>query len=106
MIEFAFAIVFFGARISLGVYLNRWQFRKADALIESWAERSHFRIVAKEPANPLGTGPKAMRAANKQVMYRVVVQDTQGHERRALVKVGSESTGVLSENLVVVWDHE
>jgi len=104
MFEVSFAAVFFGAFVALGVYLYRWQYRQADARVIDWAERSHLRIIAKERANPLGTGPRAMRAGNKQIIYRITVIDAHGIERRGLVKVGSESSGVLTDTLGVVWD--
>lgn len=98
------ALVVFGVLIAAGIYMYRWQLRKADSLLEEWAERSQLRILAKERANPPGTGPDAMRAANKQVMYRVTLVDAEGVERRGLVKLGTESTGVLSERVEVLWD--
>lgn len=104
MIELSFAAVFFGAFVALGVYLYRWQYRRADARVTDWAERSRLRIISKERANPLGTGPQAMRAGNKQIIYRITVVDLHGIERRGVVKVGSESSGVLADTLEVVWD--
>jgi hypothetical protein len=62
-------------------------------------------VLEKTPANPFGTGPKAARASNKQVMYQVTVVDAVGNERRALIKIGSQAQGVLSNDLVVEWEH-
>jgi hypothetical protein len=94
----------FGGCIGFGIWMFRWQYSKADRLVTAWAQRSHYQILTKESANPLGTGPMARGGSNKQVMCRVTLLDSQGTRRHALVKVGSEASGVLSDNLTVTWE--
>jgi hypothetical protein len=98
------AVLLFGSLAWFGFWMFGWQYRKAEAGLQAWARRHHYQVVAKELANPIGTGPKAARASNKQVMYRVTVSDASGVQRRALLKIGSESMGVLSNELVVEWE--
>jgi hypothetical protein len=97
-------ILLFGSVIGVGGLVYRWQFRTADAQLGAWARRWRYQILEKEPANPFGTGPKAARGSNKQVMYRVTLSNEAGARRRALIKIGSTRLGVLENALVVEWD--
>lgn len=93
----------FSLVLGSGIWMYRWQYRAADAKLQHWAQRLNFRIVAKEGANPLGTGPLT-RSGNKQVMYRVTVEDANGARRRALVTIGGRIAGVLSDEVSVKWE--
>lgn len=98
-------LVLLTGAICFAVWINRWQFAKADARLAQWAQQNGFRILDKQNANPAGTGPMAARGTtNTRVMYRVLVEDSQGARRRALIKVGSESRGVLSDDFAVAWE--
>ncbi|MDB4989511.1 MAG: hypothetical protein JWN04_4689 [Myxococcaceae bacterium] len=98
------AIVVFGSVLGFGIWLMRVQYRKADARLEEWAQRSRYRVLEKESANPYNTGPKPAHASNRQVMYRVTVEDAQGVKRRALVKIGSVTIGTLADDFSVEWE--
>jgi hypothetical protein len=95
--------LFIGA-ICFAIWMIRWQFRAADTRVERWAQEQGYRLVDKQSANPAGTGPMYSRGHNTQVMYRVVVEDAQGTRRRALITIGSQSRGVLSDDFNVVWE--
>ena len=91
--------------ICFAVWINRWQFAKADERVAEWARQNGFRVLDKQNANPAGTGPMSARGTNNtQVIYRVLVEDPKGTRRRALIKVGSESQGVLSDDFSVTWE--
>jgi hypothetical protein len=93
----------FAVVIGSGILMYRWQYRTADAKLHRWAQQFHYTVVEKHGANPLGTGPLA-RSGNKQVMYRVTVEDASGARRCALVTIGGRMTGVLSDELSVEWE--
>lgn len=89
--------------VGSGIWMYRWQYRKADEKLQRWAQRLNYRIVHKQGANPLGTGPLA-RSGNKQVMYRVTIEDADGVRKRALISIGGRMTGVLSDDFNVKWE--
>lgn len=89
--------------IGSGIFMYRWQWRTADAKLQRWAAGLNYKVVEKEGANPFGTGPMA-RSGNKQVMYRVTVEDANGVRKRALVTIGGRMVGVLSDELSVQWE--
>jgi hypothetical protein len=102
------ALLFIGATLFIvvfgfGIWMYRWQYRTADAKLQRWARERHYKVVDKEGANPLGTGPLA-RSGNKQVMYRVTVEDAEGVRKRALITIGGRTMGVLSDELSVTWE--
>ncbi|MDB4975560.1 MAG: hypothetical protein JWN48_3901 [Myxococcaceae bacterium] len=103
MAQIAAFVIFFGSFIAFGVWMIRWQYKTADQRLVAWAEKLHYQVLDKEPANAMGTGPMS-RSGNKQVMYRVTVLDAAGVRRRALVKIGSVSMGVLGDDLSVQWE--
>jgi hypothetical protein len=106
MEQFIETAFLFGALLAVGFWMFRWQYRRAEAKLADWVRKSNYQLIQKEPGNPFGTGPKAARAHNKQIMYRVIVSDTNGVRRRALVKIGSEAAGVLADRLVVEWEND
>ena len=100
---FIFIAFIFIAVLAFGWWMFRWQYNKADDLLNTWAQKEGYTVVSKEDANPPGTGPKDRYAGNKQIWYRVVLKDKNGEEKKAIVKLGSESTGTLSEDVKVEW---
>jgi hypothetical protein len=97
-------VVLFVGAIGFAIWMIRWQFRTADTRVERWAEEQGYRLVDKQSANPAGTGPMYSRGRNTQVMYRVVVEDTRGARRRALITIGSKTRGVLADDFNVEWE--
>jgi hypothetical protein len=85
-------------------WIHRWQCGEADRMLENWARQNGFTVLSKEWANPWGTGPGVVYASNKQVFYRVVVQDAEGKKKTGLVKIGSRMIGVLSNDVEAEWD--
>lgn len=89
--------------IGFATWMIRWQFRTADARLERWAQENGYRVIDKQSANPAGTGPIYGRSRNTQVVYRVIVEDARSEHRRALIKIGSPSQGVLAADFSVEW---
>ena len=104
MVPIVMALVLFGGVLAFGVYMFRWQQRKAAAVVHQWADRERLHLLESQPANPTGTGPMNRNAADKRIVYRVKVEDQTGRLRWATVRVGLPGTGVLSENVNVEWD--
>jgi hypothetical protein len=92
------------AMLIAGIWMYRQQYRKADERLEAWAKQSNYKLLAKESANPFGTGPRARYATNKQVMYRVTISDVNGVRRHGVIKIGSPAFGVQDDDVFVEWD--
>jgi hypothetical protein len=97
-------VVVFGLVGAYGWWVIKWQYKKADRLLENWARQNGFTILRKERANPWRTGPGVLYAKNTQVIYRVVAQDAEGKKKTGLVKIGSPTFGVLSDEVEAEWD--
>ena len=104
MLPFILIGLLFVAVLLFGWWMFQWQYNKADSILENWAKKNNFTVIEKVEANPPGTGPKDRNASNKQVMYKIKVEDDKGEKKSALVKIGSEKTGTLSEEIEVIWD--
>ena len=85
-----------------GVWLVRWQFRCSDQMLETWAREQGYTILKKQRAN-IGDGPMGTRQASRAVKYRVALTDQAGQTRRALVTLGSRSSGILAQEIAVEW---
>lgn len=81
----------------------RWQFNRADVLLENWAKENKYQIIDKQNAN-FGDGPIRRRQETAQVKYRVVIKDRNGQRKSGLVKAGSKNLGTLSDEITVIWD--
>jgi hypothetical protein len=97
-------IVVFSLVGLFGWWMYRWQYTKADDLLDNWARSNHYQVLKKEKANPGGTGPGVRYAENTQVIYRIEVLDAAGQIKTALIKIGGETAGTLSDAIEVVWD--
>jgi hypothetical protein len=104
MLPVVMAILVLGGVLALGVFMYRWQRGRGEAMLSAWAEREHLRLLEREPANPPGTGPMDRNASNKQIVYRIKAEDRSGQIRRGTVRLGSATTGVLSDAVTVEWD--
>ncbi len=93
----------FAVFLIFAVWLVRWQFNKADRLLENWAGENEYRIVEKRNAN-FGDGPAGTRQASSQVKYRIVVVDENNQRKSGLAIVGSVNLGTLSDEVTVAWD--
>lgn len=97
-------IVVFSLVGLLGWWMYKWQYSKADTMLETWAGQNGYSLVKKEKANPGGTGPGVRYAGNTQVIYRIEVKDGEGRTKTGTAKIGSATTGTLSDEIEIVWD--
>lgn len=101
---FIFALVIlFVAFIVFAFWLVRWQFNRADRLLENWASKNEYRILEKRNAN-IGDGPTGTRQSSSQVKYRIVIVDRSNQRKSGMAIVGSKNTGTLSDEVIVNWD--
>jgi hypothetical protein len=105
MAMIAVSLLVIAGVITFGVWLFRWQYRRADSKLRDWVRRCNYELLDKRDASPLGTGPKARSASNKQVVYQVTISDENGIRRSALIKIGSPTLGMLSDDLIVEWQN-
>ena len=82
----------------------RWQYSKADRLLENWAAQNNYKLIEKQDAN-FGDGPLGRRGSKTYVKYRVKIEDENGNIKTGIVFLGSETTGVLSDEVRVEWDN-
>jgi lipopolysaccharide export LptBFGC system permease protein LptF len=104
MIPFLLIGSLFVAVALFGWWVFRWQYNRADVLLDQWAHENNYTVIDKLDANPSGTGPKDRWAKNKQIMYRVTVKDSDGNTKSGVVKLGSEHSGTISDQVTVEWD--
>ena len=104
MLTVAMAVLIFGGVLALGIFMLRWQQRRAEQLIEQWAKRHSYRVLEQEERTALGEGPMNRYAKNKAIVHAVKVADPDGKIRRARLTVGSPDMGVLSEQVSVEWE--
>lgn len=97
-------IVLFALVGAFGWWMYKWQYNKADEMLDGWLKQNSYTLVKKEDANPSGTGPGVRYAENTQVIYRIEVKDKDGNNKKGLIKLGSETSGTLSNQIEIVWD--
>src|SRR5262245_46733645 len=95
------AVILFGSVLAVGIFILRWQYRRADQLLDAWARDHGYRLLEREERTPAGDGPMNRYARNKQIVYSVSLVDQSGTIRRAQVRVGNPDTGVLSDEVSV-----
>ena len=104
MLTVAMAMLIFGGVLTLGIFMLRWQHRRAERLVEQWAQRHSYRVLEREERIAPGDGPMNRYAENKAIVYAVKVADREGNVRHARLTVGSPELGVLSEQVSVEWE--
>lgn len=97
-------ILLFSAFIVFAFWMIRWQYSKADRLLETWAARNNYELIEKQDAN-FGDGPMGRRGSKTYVKYRIKVKDDNGNIKTGIVFLGNENTGVLSDEVRVEWDN-
>lgn len=93
----------FVAFIGFGIWMYRWQYRRADELLRRWAAEHAFEVLEKVKANPLYTGPGHWAARDKRVVYRIAVKDSGGHAKHGVARLGEVATGTLGDKVEVEW---
>jgi hypothetical protein len=82
-----------------------WTHRRAEFLLQQWAERNELRILEKEERK-LFRGPFSWDSSRGQMVYRVTVADKAGNTHSGFVRLGSWARGIFSDKAEVKWDEE
>lgn len=80
-----------------------WHFGRSRSLLDLWAERNGFRILASEYRN-MFRGPFFWTTSRGQTVYRVTVEDKAGHVRTGWVRCGGWWLGLWSDHVEARWD--
>lgn len=89
---------------AFGWWLYKWQYSKADEIIDNWSKTNGFTIIKKERANPVGSGPGVRYAGDTRVTYRIEVKDADGNVKSGIARVGSKNVGTLADSIEVIWE--
>ena len=101
---FVVLALLFALVAAAGIWMYRWQIQTADRFLQEWAAQRGLTVVDKAPANDWYTGPGNRAATNKQVVYRIRVQDEQGRVHSGLARIGSKTLGTLERIIDVQFD--
>ena len=75
----------------------------ANAMLQHWAQGNGFQILSLERCL-LFKGAFSWTSSDGQPVYRVVVRDREGRERRGHVRCGGFWLGVFADQVEVRWD--
>lgn len=84
------------------VFMGVLRFSKAKRLVRQWADSGGLHIVSMQ-WEPFPSGPFAIAAFGKQIVYTLSVVDGVGRPRQCLAKCGSWWFGLLDDSIEVVW---
>ena len=76
---------------------------RASCILSRWAAREGLRIFSSEKRYTR-SGPFTSRHRQGQFVFRVFVMDAAGTTRTGWVRIGHAVWGVLSDDVLVVWD--
>jgi hypothetical protein len=80
-----------------------WHFGRSNTLLERWAQRHGYRIIAQE-YRTFFKGPYFWTTSRNQTVYRVTILDEHGDTRSGWVRCGGWFMGLWSDHVDVQWD--
>lgn len=89
--------------LTVAVWMFRWQYSKADSMLMNWAKENNYQVLQKEIDDSV-SGPMGVYRSNRQIVFHVLLLDSQGKQRKATVICGSKNTGVLDDSVQVQWN--
>ena len=97
-------MVFLGFLIaSIVVLMLVWYYRRAQQLLNAWADQNGYQILRSERRN-FRRGPFFWTTSNNQIVYYIEVLDQSGNRRNGWVRCGGMFLGLLSDQLDVKWE--
>ena len=98
--EAVFAIAAGAVLVAVTIW---WHFGRSNSLLHQWAEKGGYRIIRQE-YRTFFKGPFFWTSTRGQTVYYVVVEDSEGNQRRGWVRCGGWWFGLLSDNVEVRWE--
>jgi hypothetical protein len=89
--------------IVLVIVIVRWSHKRANEILHHWANNEGYTLISAENRY-WRTGPYFLNHYRGQMIFRIVVRDSEGRERSGWVRIGSWFAGVFSEKTHVTWD--
>jgi hypothetical protein len=89
--------------IALAVVGTIWHFSRSTSVLEAWARRNGYRIVAQDYRS-FFKGPFFWTSSKSQTVYRITVEDGHGNLRSGWVRCGGWFFGLWSDHADVQWD--
>jgi hypothetical protein len=97
------SLVVFVPLAALLIAISVWSHRRAEFLLQQWADRNDLRMLEKEERK-LFRGPFLWNSSRGQMVYRVTVEDKAGNTYSGFVCLGSRFRGIFSDQAEVEWD--
>ncbi|HUW59332.1 MAG TPA: hypothetical protein VMZ92_22045 [Planctomycetota bacterium] len=82
-----------------------WRRRRSASMVDRWADENNLQIIGKE-LRCLRRGPFWWHFSGGYEVYRVILRDDEGRERKAYVRCGNWLFGLFSNQVKVEWDDE
>ncbi len=76
---------------------------RARGILERWAEAAGLRIESSQ-VRWIRRGPFFFRTSRAQIVFRIEVIEPDGRMRAGWARVGGALSGVLSDDVSVMWD--
>ena len=96
-------VIVFILIIAVAVPLWVWYFNRSRELVSEWASYNRLTLVSVE-RKLFWLGPFWWRTGKGQAVFRVTVRDEAGRRRSGYVRVGGFWSGLLCDQVTVVWD--
>jgi hypothetical protein len=80
-----------------------WQFSRSKSILQSWADEHGLRLIDAR-YRWIARGPFFWTTSKSQTVYRITVEDAQGHRRTGWARCGSWLGGLWSRRVDVRWD--
>jgi hypothetical protein len=87
----------------VGLSLFAWTQSRSETLLRQCAARNGYRLLNFE-RRTLFRGPFFLLTSQRQTVYHVTVQTSDGQTRHAYTRLGGWFTGLLSDDVDVEWD--
>ncbi|WP_052573963.1 hypothetical protein [Haloferula sp. BvORR071] len=89
--------------ICLAIVNMVWREKRGSELVYGWARENGYRLMRADRCL-FSKGPFFWGTSKSQIVFRVVVQDTDGMQRSGWVRCGSWLGGLLSNKTEARWD--
>jgi hypothetical protein len=99
-VEIVVKVVFYLGIVPLTIAYFFW---RSNSILRRWADRHGYRILSKEFC-VFDRGPFPWKSSKRQIVYRVLIEDSKGLRRRGYVLCGDRFRGFLSDAAEVRWD--